>query len=220
MEYIPITRNGSNIDIIDSLPIPHDLIKYIKTYCDDYLSIPINKVGYEVNEFWIKMGIENCNINRWNVNCMYLIQNVFGKTKSRLFVSLEKYLDRLKSLLDDLVCNSYPRSIHSIKYDNREIFITEIFYSIEDIIEYPVNTYNKKTITLQDKKYIINFIERTNKYLNFLEENIDNLPVNVENFNTKSFYNETIKNIKQQIKKIKKIGYCDKISLNLYHQWQ
>ena len=219
MEYIPITRNGPNLDIIDSLPIPHDSIKNIKTYCDDYLSIPINKVGYEVDEFWIKLGIETCNIYRWNDNCMFIVQNAFGKTKSRIFVGLEKQLCLLTSLLDDLVCNSYPRSIHSIKYDNREISITKIFYDMEDIMEYPVNTY-KKTITLQDKKYIINFIERTNKFLNFLEENIDNLPVNVEKFNEKSFYNTTIKNIKQQIKKIKKKGYCDKISLNLYHQWQ
>jgi hypothetical protein len=219
MEYIPRTRIGSNIDIIDSLPIPYDLIKYIKTYCDDYLSIPINKVGYEVDEFWIKLGIETCNIYRWNNNCMYLIQNIFCRTKSRLFVSLQNQLGVLRSLLDNLVCNSYPRSIHSIKYDNREIFISEIFYSIKDIIEYPVNTYKKKTITLQDKKYIINFIERTNKYLIFLEKNIDNLPVNVDSFFV-FFYDETIINIKQQIKKIKKIGYCNKISLNLYHQWQ
>jgi hypothetical protein len=219
MEYIPITRNGSNLDIIDSLPIPDDLIKNIKTYCDDYLSIPINKVGYEVDEFWIKLGIETCNICRWNDNCMFIVQNAFGKTKSRLFVGLEKQLRSLTGLLDDLVCNSYPRSIHSIEYDNREIFITDIFYNMEDIMEYPVNNY-KKTITVQDKKYIINFIERTNKFLNFLEENIDNLPVNVERFFVEIFYNETIKNIKQQIKKIKKIGYCDKISLNLYHQWQ
>ena len=155
MEYIPITRNGTNIDIINSLPLPHDLIEHIKTYCDDYLSIPKNKVGYEVDEFWTKLGIENCNINRWNVNCRFLISNVFGKKKSSLFVSLGKQLDMLTSLLDDLLCNSYPRSIHSIKYDNREIFISEIFYSIKDIIEYPVNTYKKKTITLQDKKYII-----------------------------------------------------------------
>ena len=211
MEYIPITRNGQNLDIIDSLPIPYDLIKYIKTYCDDYLSIPINKVGYEVDEFWIKLGIETCNIYRWNVNCMFTIENAFGKTKSRLFVALEKQILLLQGLLDDLLCNSYPRSIHSIKYDNREIYITNIFYNMEDIIKYPVNT-NKKTITLQDKKYIINFIERLNKYLNFLEENIDNLPVNVEKFNEKSFYNKTVKHITQQIKKIKKIGNCDKVA--------
>lgn len=217
MEYIPITRNGPNTDIIDNLPIPHDLIKNIKTYCDDYLSIPINKVGYEVDEFWIKLGIETCNIYRWNENCMFIIQNAFGKTKRRQFVALAKQLLLLQSFLDDLVCNSY-RSIRSIKYDNREIRTNNIFYNMADIIEYPVNTY-KKTITLQDKKYIINFIERTNNYLNFLEENIDNLPVNVENFKEKSFYNTTIKNIKQQIKQIKKIGYCDKI-LNHYHQWQ
>ena len=211
MEYIPITRNGQNIDIINSLPISHDLIEYIKTYFDDYLSIPINRVGYEVDKFWIKLGIETCNIKRWNDNCMFIIQNAFGKTKTRLFWALKKKINLLVGGLDDLICNSYPRSIHSIKYDNREIQITHIFYNIEDIIEYPVNAY-KKTITLQDKKYITNFIERTNKYLNFLEENVDNLPVNVENFNEKSFYNETIKNIKQQIKKIKKIGYCDKIA--------
>jgi hypothetical protein len=194
MEYIPITRIGSNIDIIDSLPIPHDLIKNIKTYCDDYLSIPINKVGYEVDEFWIKLGIETCNIYRWNLNCMF-IQN------ARVFSALEKQLNLLRSLLDDLVCNSYPRSIHSIKYDNREIYITNIFYNIADIIKYPVNTYK---ITLQDKNYIINFIERTKNFLDFLEENIDKLPVNVENFKEKTFYNETIKNIKKQIKKILK----------------
>lgn len=216
MEYIPITRIGSNNDIVDILPLPDDLIKYIKTYCDDHLFIPVNKVGYEVDEFWIKLGIENCNIYRWNENCMFLIQNLFGKTKSRPFVSLNKRLRVLRSLLDDLVCFSYPLSVHSIKYDNREISITQIFYNIGDIINYPFNT-KKKIITLQDKKYIINFIERTNKYFNFLEKNIDNLPVNIKNFKRQSLYNETIKKIKQQIKKIKKIEYCDEISLNLYH---
>lgn len=223
MEYIPITRivQIDIIDIIDSLPIPHDLIKYIKTYCDYlYIPIPINKVGYEVDEFWIKLAIETCNIYKWNVNCMFIIQNAFGITKSRLFVAFEKQLDRLRSLLDDLVCNSYTRSTYLIKYDNLEICMTNIFYYMEDIIKYPINTYTKKTTTIQDKKYIINFIERTNIYLNFLEKNIDNLPVNVENFNKKSFYNETIKNIKQRVKKIKKIGYCDKISRNLYQQWK
>lgn len=212
MEYIPITRIGSNVDIIDILPLPYDLIKYIKTYCDHHLSIPINKVGYEVDEFWIKLGIETCNICKWNENCMLLIQNLFSKKKSTLFVSLNKRLRALRTLLDDLVCFSYPLSINSIKYNNREIPIIHIFYNISDINNYPVNT-NKKIITLQDKKYIINFIERTNNYLNFLEKNIDNLPVNIKNYERKSLYNEIIKKIKQQIKKI---GYCDIISLNLY----
>jgi hypothetical protein len=45
-----------------------------------------------------------------------------------------------------------------------------------------------------------------------LEENIDNLPVNVERFNEKSFYNKTVKHITQQIQKIKKIGNCDKVA--------
>jgi hypothetical protein len=215
MEYIPITRNGQNIDEIDDLSISYDLIKHIKTYCDDYLSIPINKIGSNVDEFWIKLGIETCNIKRWNHYCMFIIQHAFGKTKCRQLNALEKQFNLLVSSLDDLICNSYPRSILSIKFNNQEIHITDIFYNMEDIIEYPVNTYKKKTITLQDKKYIMNYIERTNKYLNFLEENIDNLPVNVENFNRPSFYNETIKSIKQQIKKIKKIGYCDKIAKSI-----
>ena len=198
MNYIPISRIQQNLELINDLPIPYDLIQHIKTYCDDYLPIPIEKVGENVDKFWVNLGIEICNLIQWNIYCFYTLQHSFGKTKfNSLWSSIEKF-QTLRCLLDDLVCGSYQRNIYSIQINNQDIKITNIFYNDGDIIEYPYKK-NKKIITLQDKNYIIKCIERTNFILNYLEKNIDKLPVNMAILNLKD-YSNIKKNIKKYIK--------------------
>lgn len=182
----------------------------------DYLCIPTNKVGAEMDEFWVKLGIETCNLYIWSENCKDIVNRVFGKTKSKIFQSLEDKWIILRSLLDIIVCNNYPRNVYSIQYENREIQITHIFYTIGTMVNLPVYRCEKRIdLTFEDEKYIIDFTERMNKYLTFLEENVEQLPIHAEekekSLHSKMLFDGTPKSIKSQIKKIKRTNYHDKI---------
>jgi hypothetical protein len=182
MEYIPISRIQRKFEEINSLSLPNEIIRYIKKYCDEFLPIPIEYVGDNIDKFWINLGIETCNLKRWNINCVNILQGSFGLNKFNVFSG--GLFGSLRSLLDDLVCMNYPLSKSSIQMDGRDIKLIKIFYNIEDIIEYPIEytkcgRKRKKTITSQDNEYIFKFIERMHIYLNYLEKNVDKLPLNI-----------------------------------------
>ena len=156
-------------------------------------------IGDDVDTFWVDLGIETSNLIKWNSYCWVILEYCLGKNKTKSLLTIDKHFCRLQSLLDDLVCISYPRSIFSIQVNNQDVRITHIFYSNDDIIICPFEKNKKKTITQQDKNYIIKCIEQTNIYLNYLENNIDKLPVNIENFKN---YPKIIKSIREEIQKI------------------
>ena len=208
MEYIPISRIQNNLEEINNLPLPNEIVRYIKEYCDEFLPIPIESVGDDIDKFWINLGTETCNLVAWNIKCWRILTNSFGLAKK--FHSIpEGLLDSLCCQLDNLVNKNYPLSINSIQTDGRDIPIVSIFYRCRDIIEYPIEytigcRRRRKTITSQDKKYMMKFIERMNIYLNYLEKNVDKLPVNTR---------ENITDINKKIKKlIKKLTQkCEKM---------
>lgn len=188
----------------------------VAAYNENYISnyIPDSYINYNDlitidnshKDFWCNFGKETCNLDYWSLYCCRIIQNSFGKTKFKsVFDKILKSFGSLQSDLDNLVCEYYPLSITTIN----NIKITSIFYSIEDIIEYPIllKYRRKKYINQNQKVYITSFIERINQYNNFIYNNIDKL---VEKYKIQ-YISQIKKNIIKTIKNIKK--NCDRLAI-------
>ena len=179
-------------------------IDYIpKSYITDEIYREITNCDENI---WINLGKETCNLDRWSWYCFFIIQNSFGKTKAKsMFYNISKSFESLQSNLDDLVCVHYPLSISTIN----NIPITHIFYRIENIIQYPIllEYRRKKYINIDQKVYIITFIERMNEFLKIINDNIDKL---VEKFD-KKYINIKKNNILKLIEKIKE--NCDRLAI-------
>lgn len=208
IKYIPISRIQENTEEINKLPLPYDVIQYIKSFSDGFIPIPKEKVGEKVDRFWVNLGIETDNLYYWNYYCWNILSITFGEIKGKLLHKISDKFGNIRSLLDDFVCASYPLTIHSIKVDEENINITNIFYKNDiNLIKYPKTNYEKRrTITLQDKEYILEYLNRLNIYLTYVKNKITEFPVNVENFKIKSNYQIKMKMIKEKITEIKKMS--------------
>jgi hypothetical protein len=206
IKYIPISRIQENIEEINNLPLPYDVIQYIKSFSDGFIPIPKEKVGEKVDRFWVNLGIETDNLYYWNYYCWNILSVTFGDSKKLLYKIAEKF-DKIRSLFDDFVCASYPLTIHSIEVDEENIKITNIFYKKDiHLIKYPKTNYEKRrTISLQDKEYILEYLDRLNIYVNYVKNKITEFPVNVDNFKIKSNYPMKNKMIKKIITEITKM---------------
>jgi len=230
MEYIPETKLIPQykkillrkIRFSKKKILPDDTINVILTYCDKFLnpedSIPI---------FWIRLGIETCDLQSWRFYCRDILQKSFGTSHkySQLLSCDRRLIDSFQNHLDSWVCAYYPLSIteisNNVKYINgitiqdKKITITSIFYNNYTIKKYPVKySYRgedkiyKKTLTAADKKYILTFKKRLSAYLNYLENMVDKLPRNPISL---SICKKLKKNIRISIKKLKK--KCDKMNI-------
>lgn len=206
--YIPISyiKQERNREI-RKLPLPEDIINKIINYNDEFI-----KPDNNIDDYWINLGIETCNLYNWSRYCHSILVTSFGSTKFNfLYNMIQEYFGTLRSYLDDIVCGNYPKNINSIQ----NVLITNIFLHNPNIIEYPTRNSDKlrKYITKDEKKYIMTFIKRINVYLKYIENNIDILFL----INLK-FYNSTNKEIanrkKDIIKEVLKIKKrCDKLTI-------
>ena len=177
MEYIPVSR-------IDSLIIP----------------LEGNKI--DVDSFWIDLGRETCNLREMSMKCLKILQESFGFTKFKSWPGKSGNLWlNLIGTLDTLVGINYPTSIHFIK----DISITSIFYTCNDLIHYPVlekgDQPYRKNITTQDRIYIEHFLQRLDLYLKYLDNNILNIFIdNNKNLHSKKYKTK----IKELVKKFQK----------------
>ena len=224
MEYIPNSTivKQDELSCTKQLNLPDDIINLV-------LDFDILLLDPSDDDFWIKLGMESCNLRRWCNNCFYILQPSFGKTNkySKLFTVLETLFITLCSKLDDFVCDYYPLNKHNI-YINDELTykinnkaniklkenkfpITNIFYNSDTIPKYPTKydyTGYKRTLTNDDKQYILTFVTRLDKYLNYLETIVDKIPIkNNSTYNWKPVKDTIIKTIEKMKKK------CDKMNI-------
>lgn len=192
MEFVPESKievsNTSEIaSIINSLPISTDMTQSILSYNSTLLPVPIHNVNSlsEIESFWVKLGIEVSNLKVWGRNCWNILNHSFAKSKFNSFGNFVS-LTNIKSHLDSLICEYYPRNKFEIEtdevipqFENGVIPIIKVFYNEGNIIEYPISyeLRNKKHIYEKEKIYILEYIRRLNTCLNYLENNIHNFPV-------------------------------------------
>ena len=184
--YIEKERIRERTREIQKLRLPEDIINKILNY-DEFINIDSC-----MDTFWIKFGKETCNLSLWECYCYNILTNSFGKKKFK-FMIMDFY--SLKAKLDSLVCESYPLDIYYIK----DIYITSIFYGTENIEKYHLkNNDRKKYITKDEQIYIKTFIKRINKYLKFIENNINKLTKEyMKKYPYSSIKNEIIKIISE-----------------------
>lgn len=227
-EYIPKSQliKYDEIYIIRKLPLPDDAIDLILKYYDFYLN-PEDSI----DNFWIKLGRETCNLAHWAWYCVLILEYSFGRShKYSKIMYFKELFANLISKLDDLVCGYYPYCQDFIYINSNltreQIRITDVFYRNLSIIEYPIlYNYNKKckkTLTIDQKKYILEFINRFNYYLNYIEYILYKLPMNINNNIFSSNYVVIIHSKKKEIfrtlliklkKKLKKLNIINDIKI-------
>lgn len=211
-KYIPssaIVLDPLRLEVLCDF-LPNEIVNDIISYDDVYLDI-----SGDMDHVWLSLGIETCNLYQWSWYCLDILQKSVGTTKSSVVFELRDNLfSNLKSLLDDLVCCNYRATVTSIKDagSNRRVDITGIFYKQSNLIEYPVKgrvagKKLRKTLSFEDKEYIVKFMERLCAYLNYLEQNVDKLRVN---YSDKNYIRQKKKQIIQTIKKMTK--KCDRMN--------
>jgi hypothetical protein len=201
MDYIPEYAMKINIDELNNLSLPDDIINNIKDYSGNIIPIPIASAEEKVDEYWIKLGRDTCNLNYWHMKCKFILHNKISLKHGDSFSKGFYVFDELKNQLDNLIHYCYPfdkKFINNIK-------LTKIFYGNNDnIISPPTKKYNKipKKINSDENIYIRKFIERFNLHLNYLKKNVDKLPVrnNTTPINIKECNDEIIKCINKLIK--------------------
>ena len=151
--------------------------------------------------FWLKLGIEHCNMREWASNNAIMLQTNLGKSHPlvKLFFQFHTKYSNLSCTLDDMICSHYPRNISNINvppsfqssYDNKEDrfgdtserrSIIGIFYRSYTIQQYPTMKYstdNKKRycgyVSTRDIQYIRHFVTRHERYLEYLNSICDSI---------------------------------------------
>jgi hypothetical protein len=142
---------------------------------------PFIDPNLSIDEYWVKLGRECCNLQRWSIYINMILSHCFGKS-SKYVTYISKYyklLELIKDKMDTVVCSHYISSQHDIEYKGEKIDLVKIFYGNETIMKYPVkysseykNQY-KNTLTPQDKQYILTFVDRSKALIDFLENKFD-----------------------------------------------
>jgi hypothetical protein len=216
--------------IISKLQLPPEIITIIW----DKVKIILINPEDSIIDFSIKLSIEHCNIKRWYWYCYNILYNSFGSSHKyfKLFI-LDTYFTELSSLLDSLIHNYFSLNQEYIIIDNtilleeinknridkytNKIKICNLFYFMDTIKKYEkkMNTSNKynKYLSNDEKKYIINFVDRTNLYLNCLEDNLNKLNniKSTQEYNKHNYIIELSKIIPELKKKFNKFTILNNI---------
>lgn len=198
MKYIPpscIPTDEVNAFIKYSV-FNDDIMQKIHEYIGNHIT-PIDLL-IASDIFYLKLGIEHCNIRGWMCKCAFIMSLNFGKTNklASLLFSLENMYTTLSSKLDDIVCTHYPLTQTYIRIPESITLqyefhtndkpgqrnITGIFYRSHTHDNYPVR---KKTpqghkkysyyLSPDDIHFIIECVKRHNIYLNYVYSIIDNI---------------------------------------------
>jgi hypothetical protein len=145
---------------------------------------PFIDPNISIDEYWVKLGRECCNLQRWSMYIHMILSYCFGES-SKYVTYINKYskiLKSIKDIMDTIVCSYYSSSQYSVEYNGEKIDIIKLFYGNDTITEYPVKYSGeytnqlkkyKHTLTLQDKQYILTFIDRSKALIEFLENKFD-----------------------------------------------
>jgi len=184
MEHIPDTQliKKSVQDIIrlipkESLGPNQDVMSVVDG--DTFIDLTIS-----IDEYWVNLGRECCNLRRWSMYINIILSHCFGKSSKyvKYINNYYKLLELIKHRMDTIIYSHYISSQHDIEYNGKKIDLIKLFYGNETITEYPVkysgeykNQFKefKHTLTSQDKQYILTFVDRTKTLIDFLENKFD-----------------------------------------------
>lgn len=135
-------------------------------------------------DYWVHLGGETCNLRGWSTHSNMILVHCFGtSSKNSIYIcKFYKLINELKYRMDEIVCARYPLSQGDIEYNGKKIDICKLFYHNETLTKYPVkysceykNQFKefKKTLTSQDKQYILTFVERTKALIDYFETKFD-----------------------------------------------
>lgn len=150
------------------------------------------------DSFWIKLGVEHCNMKKSISHIIDLLSINFTKSNPmlKLFWQFYTLYSDLSCVLDDVVCRHYPYRIPnkedvmfidippSLHLDFNQIdgpsdyekrSITSLFYKSDTVKRYPATKYKKEVrkrhsgyISPQDMEHITDFITNQDNYFKYL----------------------------------------------------
>jgi hypothetical protein len=209
--------------------IPKSLIKND----DGFLDVQEDNI-----EFWVKFGIETYNLEYCHVSIYNIFFRIYGRQKTSFIDTFFKQITHIKYEFENLICahegyksggdyvpqtwmamthwgqnkmqNIYEKlGLSYTKYvepkkPNRHI----INFSPSGRISKKKNP-NYRNITLEEKEYILEFIERIKIYSNYLKENLDkfhSINMNYSRCEPTNIKKEICKFRKNTIKRLEKIS--------------
>ena len=208
--------------------IPKSLIKNH----DGFLDVQEDNI-----EFWIKFGIETYNLENCEVSIYNIFFRIYGRQKAGFIDTFFKHIRHIKYKFEDLIgahdgnksggdyfpetwyamTNWHQNNLQNI-YEKLGLSYTKYVKPKKPnrhIINFgPFGGWlerknpNYRNITLEEKEYILEFIERIKIYSNYLKENLDKF------HSIKINYSRGAPNIKKEICKFRKntIKRLEKIS--------
>lgn len=117
-----------------------------------------------MDDYWLNLGREHCNLKRKINRCFFICQCHFGKSHklSRLFKRLDfNFGTMLSSCLDDIIDNNFSKNDHPKWGD---FHITDIFYRTNSI---NYGTYSSnESINENDIEFLNSTIKDVNNFVN------------------------------------------------------
>jgi hypothetical protein len=139
----------------------------------------LSRLTKEDNEYWIILGRETCNLNRWYHNCYDVVANSFGKNSSyaKLFdvgFFMEKIRDPLDAEIKKIFRQGSPEERAFIEEINRTSLreiqcVSQVFYFTETIQKANVRETLDKKLNEEETKYVREFEKRILEYFDFIK---------------------------------------------------
>ena len=157
----------------------------------------------ENDKIWFDLGKMFGLIRYKNTKVNFMAIKGYGKSHKMTNAACSISLTSIASVLDDMVCNDYPRNIHVIKVNDVEVGLTSVFYNfpnpdIDDTNEYAhrQSKYNKAFYE-DDKQFIEEYIAHFRIFL----RDVQTVELVKKN---KKYYDRLTKSISKLIKQLDK----------------
>lgn len=118
----------------------------------------------ENDKIWYDLGKKFSEIDDKCTRSFFITTRNYGKSHKMSNRIWNISFTSLKSILDDMVCGSYPPNIHKITVDSIDVPLTQVFYAFpnpditrENQYAHRQHTY-KKSYTKEEKKFIEDFL--------------------------------------------------------------
>lgn len=158
--------------------------------------------------FWLKLGIEHCNMRKWVLDIVFMLQTNLGKSDAlvKLLFQFHTMYTNLSCVLDDIICDHYPLDVTTIcvpsafrpKYDDEDSnsdtiasrTVIGVFYRSNTMQDYSIMKYIANGrgkhycgyISPRDMQYMTHFITRHEGYLEYLNRICDAITKNKSYF--------------------------------------
>ena len=125
----------------------------------------------ENDKVWFNLGKKFSVIDDKHVCASYITTRNYGKSHKMSNRIWNISFTSLKSILDDMVCGSYPPTIHKITVDSFDVALTHVFYAFPNPDIVRENHYAhrqhvyKKSYSKEDKEFIEDFLIKIRCFL-------------------------------------------------------